>query len=192
MCTVLTLFVCAYLLGALSLTYWIGRCRSHLAVTDYGPGSIGPVKLLRLAGPESMVAALLAELTKGWLIGWLTVFFQAGEIAQWLTALFLLAGYGWSPVLGGRGGNICLPFTGFLFQVAPPLGQVALSVALSVLLLTRSPNLAALIALVSLPCVAWLQHFSVFALAVTTAAAAVVAFQFWLVRCHRPRESEIY
>ncbi|MZP28621.1 hypothetical protein GTO91_02665 [Heliobacterium undosum] len=191
MFTVLTLFICAYLLGALSLPYWVGRFKGNLAAADYGPGSIGPAKLLRLTGPESMVAALLAELAKGWLIGWLTVFFQAGDLTRWMTALFLLVGYAWSPVIGGRGGNVWIPFTGFLLQVAPSLGQCSLAVALSALLLTRSPNLAAFAALWIVPIVAWMKGFPASALTVTAVAAAIVAFQFWLIRCHRQRESAI-
>ncbi|MTV47909.1 hypothetical protein GJ688_02790 [Heliobacillus mobilis] len=189
MFTALALFCCAYLMGALPLAYWVGRLGYSLAVDDYGPGSVGPVKLLRLAGADAMLLAFLLESAKGVFIGCLATWFQVHETNCWVALLFLALGHGWSPVLFGRGGNVWVPLNGLLLWLAPDLGRLSVAVALSFLLLTRSPSLSASAAMAAL--LLFGSHLSTTVLMVLSVTAAAVFFQTWLIRCHQMPLSKI-
>ncbi|MDD2420545.1 MAG: glycerol-3-phosphate acyltransferase [Heliobacteriaceae bacterium] len=183
--------MCAYLIGALPIAYWVGRLGYGLVRDDYGPGSIGPVKLLRLAGPESMALGWLGETTKGVVAGLLPGIFVVSPACQWLAGLFLMVGHGWSPVLQGRGGNSWVPFCGFLFVQAPELAQFALAAAVAGLVLSRSSSLAASTAMLTVCVLGWLVETPVFMALVLTLAAAIVIFQNWLVFYHQMAAKKI-
>lgn len=191
MFSALALFICAYLVGALPLAYWIGRKGYDLSQEDYGPGSVGPAKLLRLGGPEAMVLSLLTELVKGFFVGYLTGYFQVSPALQWFSAIFMMAGHGWSPVIQCRGGNGWVPFTGFLIWIAPELAQVSLAAAFSGLALARSPSIGASSAMLVLGILGLFINLPAYVVIVLWLAATIVVFQNWLIRYHRIHVNKI-
>ncbi|WP_170270067.1 glycerol-3-phosphate acyltransferase [Heliorestis acidaminivorans] len=191
MLTILAFFFLAFLTASLPLTYWLGKIKYQILLSDYGPGSIGPSKLLRLAGSQAMILSTFIEAGKGLIIAILAYHSQIAELYLWLVVPLIMVGHGWSPLLQGRGGNSWLPLGTYLFFLAPPLGQTALALALSALLLTRSPAIAATSSILLLSILAPLWHVEGHMLATLWTATAILFMQNWLVYNHRIYTSEI-
>ncbi|QGG48257.1 glycerol-3-phosphate acyltransferase [Heliorestis convoluta] len=188
---ILAFFFCAYGIGMLPLSYWYGKYRYNQEIEDYGPGSIGPIKLLRIVGPQGMIIAGTAEGAKGFLVAFIGYLLHIEALYLWCALLLLMIGHGWSPLLQGRGGNSWLPFSGYLFLIEPSLAQLSLALALSILLLTRLPSLGATISVFLTSLIVPFWSIGLELILILWIATMILLLQNWLVYNHRLDSSKI-
>ncbi|MCW2278931.1 glycerol-3-phosphate acyltransferase [Heliophilum fasciatum] len=185
-------FLCAFLIGALPVTYWIGRIFYGIHAGDYGPGSIGPVKLLRLAEPEAFFLALLGELSKGCLLAHGAELCALDDPVIWWGLFWLSLGHRLSPVLGGHNSDLWLAWTGYIVFFVPVLGQLSLATACALFILTKRQWISATAALAVTAVTAALLGYSSAALLVLAGCLGLQMGQNrkFCRHIHRPAEIE--
>lgn len=97
---------CAFLCGALPFSVWVGRFALSADITQFGDGNPGATNVLRAGGRRAAFLALALDFAKGFIpvgLANLTTNYEGMQLA--LIALMPIAGHGWSPFLGGRGGK---------------------------------------------------------------------------------------
>jgi len=146
-----------FLLGGIPFGAWIVRWRSGQDVTQLGSGNIGATNVLRTAGPMAGVLTLLLDIAKGMLAVWLADHFGEGNTAlKSAAAVLVMAGHGFSPFMGFKGGKAVASFAGAFGYLTPlPFFCIAL---LFVVIVWRSKyiSLGSILCAIAFPFSVWL------------------------------------
>ncbi len=130
------LWFLAFLLGSLPGGLLLGRARG-VDLRRVGSGNIGATNALRALGPLPALLVLLFDALKG---GVAVLLARALGVEGWAlggVALAAVLGHVFSPLLGFRGGKGVATALGTLLFLDPPLALWALTLGLTVILLTR-------------------------------------------------------
>ncbi len=148
------LLVAAFLLGAVPFGYLIGRAVG-VDVRRVGSGNIGAGNLLRTVGRWAALCTLLLDVGKGALPA--AAARWAGLSPDWMAAVVAAAvlGHVYTPFLRFRGGKGVATTLGGLAAATPWVALTAVAVWLVTAAASRIASLAALLAAVLLPFVAW-------------------------------------
>ncbi len=153
------LYVAAYLLGAVPTAYILGRLVRGIDIRRYGSGNVGGGNVIQHVGKRWFIPQLVSDaLVKGAGTVWFSVFVVGLEWnSPWLIGppLLALAGNNWSPFLklqGGRGLGVAV---GTLLAFSPAILGVILVIYFGGYQLNREAGVWALIALISLPVMAF-------------------------------------
>ncbi len=152
----LTVTVCAYLLGSVSFGLLISRALNLGDLRRIGSGNIGATNVLRTGNKGAAAATLILDGAKGAaaVIGARALL---GDTAAMLAGLAAFLGHLYPVWLGFRGGKGVATFLGVLLALAFPAGLAACATWLLTAVLLRYSSLAALVAAASAPL--WLLVF---------------------------------
>lgn len=148
------LVVAGFALGAVPFGYLIGRA-AGIDVRRVGSGNIGAANLLRAVGRSAALCTLLLDAAKGALP--VALARGAGLAPEWQAAVVAAAvlGHSYTPFLKFRGGKGVATTLGALAVGSWPVAAAALAVWLATAAMFRFTSLAALVAAVLLPGLAW-------------------------------------
>lgn len=149
----------AYLLGSLSFAVIISRCMGMPDPHSYGSGNPGATNVLRSGRKSAAALTLLGDALKGWLAVWLCCYYQTSwqlnhySIAA--VAVAVLVGHMWPIFFKFKGGKGVATALGVLLALSWPTALICAAVWLIIAFGFKVSSLAALIATIISPLVAW-------------------------------------
>ena len=150
------LVLLAYLCGSISSAILVCRLAGLPDPRDSGSGNPGATNVLRIGGKGAAVAVLIFDVLKGMLPVWGA--WALGLTPFWLglVAIAACVGHIWPVFFHFRGGKGVATAAGVLLALDPRLGVATVGVWLCVALVLRYSSLAALVAAIAAPLVAFL------------------------------------
>ncbi len=149
----------AYLLGSLSFAVIVSRCMGMPDPHSYGSGNPGATNVLRSGRKSAAALTLLGDALKGWLAVWLASYYQFtwqldnNTIA--IVAVAVLVGHMWPLFFKFKGGKGVATALGVLLALSWPTALICAAVWLIMAFGFKVSSLAALIATLISPFVAW-------------------------------------
>ena len=151
--------VLAYLLGSLSFAVIVSKAMGMADPRSYGSGNPGATNVLRSGKKKAAILTLLGDALKGLVAVLLAKYFlDAGSITEatvaWV-ALAVLIGHMWPVFFGFKGGKGVATAVGVLFALSWPVALICTLVWLVMAFGLKISSLAALVATVLSPILAW-------------------------------------
>jgi acyl phosphate:glycerol-3-phosphate acyltransferase len=149
----------AYLLGSLSFAVIVSHCMGMPDPHSYGSGNPGATNVLRSGRKSAAALTLLGDALKGWLAVWLAEHYQAtwqldnNTIA--IAAVAVLIGHMWPVFFKFKGGKGVATALGVLLALSWPTALICAAVWLIMAFGFKVSSLAALIATLISPFIAW-------------------------------------
>lgn len=149
----------AYLLGSLSFAVIVSRCMGMPDPHSYGSGNPGATNVLRSGRKSAAALTLLGDALKGWLAVWLASYYQFtwqldnNTIA--IVAVAVLVGHMWPLFFKFKGGKGVATALGVLLALSWPTALICAAIWLIMAFGFKVSSLAALIATLISPFVAW-------------------------------------
>ena len=151
----ISLYLYAYLIGAIPTAYLIGRWAKDIDIRNYGSGNVGATNLAHHVGRAWVAPQLLFDvLVKGAspvLVGLHLMGLERTSTLLVIAPLAAMAGHNWSVFLKFQGGRGVSVIGGALLALSPLLFAAAIAVFLLGWALTRSSGVWVLISLSLLP-----------------------------------------
>ena len=158
--TSLLAVVLAYLLGSIPFAVVSSRIFGLADPRSYGSKNPGATNVLRSGNKAAAALTLFGDLAKGWLAVFVAhVYCPANGLNSEFIALVAMSvffGHLYPVFLNFRGGKGVATAAGVLLALDPRLGVATLGVWLCVALVLRYSSLAALVAAIAAPLVAFL------------------------------------
>lgn len=143
-----TVFLLAYLLGAIPFAYFAGRLKK-IDVRKHGSGNIGTTNAFRLLGVKLGIAVLVGDILKGVLAAGLANYFF-GTWNGWggvCGGLLAMAGHSWNPFFGFRpSGKGVATGCGVILVLMPMITLIAASIFAAVVYVSRYVSLGSVTA----------------------------------------------
>ncbi len=155
----LLLAVICYLMGAVSLSYFIGKLKKNIDIRTQGSGSTGSTNTLRVLGASAAVLTFAYDVIKGVLAMWFADLMFDGNmasIAKLVSGLLVIIGHNYPFYLNFKGGKgiatslgvaLYLNFWGAItilaleFAIILPTGYVSLASVINSVLYPFAVNL---------------------------------------------------
>jgi len=169
----------ASLLGSIATAIIVSRLLGLPDPRSTGSGNPGATNVLRTGRKGAALATLLGDMAKGLIPVALARALDAGEITVILTALAAFLGHIFPVFFQFRGGKGVATALGVLLGLSAWLGLAVLGAWLVVASTLRYSSLAALIASISAPAIAWGMQMD------TPAIAGIGAMSLLLIWRHR-------
>ena len=167
----LAMIVGGYLLGSIPFGIVVSKCLGTVDPRTAGSRNIGFTNVLRVSGKKAGFLTLVADLGKGWLVGWLAMQVADDAWWPWLIALSPIIGHLSSVFLGFRGGKGVATALGVMIGVSPSIGFIAVLIWLVTAGVWRYSSGAAITAFMLVPVLAVIlrtgQQFVVFTIVVS-------------------------
>lgn len=189
--------LCAYLLGSLSFAVIVSRCMSIPDPHTYGSGNPGATNVLRSGKKIAAALTLIGDSTKGWLAVWLAIKLQdhwhLNTITIALVAIAVLLGHMWPIFFRFKGGKGVATAVGILLALSWPTALICAIVWLIIALGFKVSSLAALVATLISPLVAWyfMNHHSWIWATVAIAILVLYRHQSNIKKLIQGKESKI-
>lgn len=151
--------IAAYLLGSLSFAVIVSRCMGMPDPHSYGSGNPGATNVLRTGRKSAAALTLFGDALKSWFAVWLTYHYQ--QVWQLdnstiiAVAVAVLVGHMWPVFFKFKGGKGVATALGVLLALSWPTALICTAVWLIMALGFKVSSLAALIATIISPFVAW-------------------------------------
>lgn len=151
--------VAAYLLGSLSFAVMVSKFFGMADPRSYGSGNPGATNVLRSGKKLAAALTLLGDAAKGWLAVWLALSFQPAlnldNLTIALVAVAVLVGHMWPLFFRFQGGKGVATAVGVLLALSWPTALICAAVWLVMAFGFKVSSLAALIATLISPLLAW-------------------------------------
>ena len=151
--------VLAYLLGSLSFAVIVSKAMGMADPRSYGSGNPGATNVLRSGKKKAAVLTLLGDALKGLVAVVIAkCLWDAGHITEatvaWVSVA-VLVGHMWPVFFGFKGGKGMATAVGVLFALSWPVALICTIVWLIMAFGLKISSLAALVATVLSPILAW-------------------------------------
>jgi acyl phosphate:glycerol-3-phosphate acyltransferase len=143
----------AYLLGSIPFGLILSRLGGYGDIRAIGSGNIGATNVLRTGNKALAALTLALDVAKG--VAAVLILAQWGPLAAAVGAIAAFLGHLFPVWLGFKGGKGVATACGVLLAYLWPVGVLALAAWLIVAAITRYSSLAAVVAAVVAPIVAW-------------------------------------
>ncbi len=150
----------AYLLGSIATAVIVSRLFGLPDPRTIGSGNPGATNVLRTGHKFAALATLLGDLLKGLIPVLAARALDASDLIIALTALAAFIGHLFPLFFQFKGGKGVATALGVLLGLSPWLGLGTLAVWLLMAFTLRYSSLAALIAALAAPIIAWLLHLN--------------------------------
>ena len=162
--TLIGLWVVAYLIGAVPVSYLLGRALGGIDLRQHGSGNVGASNLASQMGRKWWLPTAAIDMGRGAgpiLVGQYAL--GLGDACWWLmlTPLFTILGNNWSPFLRFAGGRSVGAWAGGLLGLSPPFFAVGLVLYILGWRVTRRSAEWLLAVMVALPvmAIAWPERW---------------------------------
>jgi glycerol-3-phosphate acyltransferase PlsY len=167
--------VFAYLLGSIPFGLILSRLGGYGDIRAIGSGNIGATNVLRTGNKGLAAATLALDVAKG--VAAVLILAQWGPLAAAVGAVAAFLGHLFPIWLGFKGGKGVATACGVLLAYLWPVGALVLAIWLIVAIVTRYSSLAAVLAAVSAPIIAWFVSNQAIPTAVVSILAVLVLFR---------------
>jgi acyl phosphate:glycerol-3-phosphate acyltransferase len=162
----------AYLLGSIPFGLILSRLGGYGDIRAIGSGNIGATNVLRTGNKGLAAATLALDVAKG--AAAVLIVAHWGPLPAAVAAVAAFLGHLFPVWLGFKGGKGVATACGVLLAYLWPVGALALAAWLIVAVVTRYSSLAAIVAAVVAPIVAWLVSDQALPTAVVIILAVLV------------------
>lgn len=154
----LTLFIwaLAYLIGSAPFGLLLCKAFGYGDIREIGSGNIGATNVLRTGNKKLALATFLLDTGKGALAVGLAILAYNASWFIWGAGLFAIVGHMYPVWLKFKGGKGVATTIGTLWALSWPVGAIVCAVWLFVAFLFRISSLAALVAFLAMPALAFL------------------------------------
>lgn len=198
--TLIGLWVVAYLIGALPVSYLLGRALGGLDLRQHGSGNVGASNLASAMGRKWWLPIAVIDMVRG--AGPVLAGHYApglSDLAWWLmlTPLFTILGNNWSPFLRFTGGRSVGVWAGGILGMSPPFFAAGLIMYVLGWRATRRSAEWMLVVMIALPAMAmaWPERLLLVGgneqLAVFAAAGAILILVKRLASNGRPAPPDL-
>ncbi len=181
--TLIGLWAVAYLVGALPVSYLLGRALGGIDLRQHGSGNVGASNFASQMGRKWWLPIAVIDMARGAgpiLVGQYAL--GLGSVGWWLmlTPLFTILGNNWSPFLRFTGGRSVGAWAGGILGISPPFFAAGLALYVLGWRVTRRSAEWLLVVMIALPAMAmaWPERLLLVGgkeqLAVFAAAGAVL------------------
>ena len=183
----------AYLLGSIPFAILVSRAMGLADPRTYGSKNIGATNVLRSGNRVAAILTLVGDAGKGWLAVLLARAFGASEEIVALVGLAAFVGHVFPVWLRFNGGKGVATAAGVLIAIDWRLGLSVVVAWLLVAVATRYSSLAAIVAALLAPVVAWylLGTGSILFAVIAMGAILIWRHQGNIVKLLRGQESRI-
>lgn len=168
-----TALVLGYVLGSIPFGLLLTHAAGLGDIRQIGSGNIGATNVLRTGNKGLAAATLLLDAAKG-AIAVLIARYFLGETAAMLAGLAAFLGHVFPVWLGFKGGKGVATYLGVLLALAWQLAAVFAVLWLSIAALMRISSLAAIVATMAVPIVAWIWGDTDLAVIVTLMSGIIL------------------
>ncbi|HEY8355110.1 MAG TPA: glycerol-3-phosphate 1-O-acyltransferase PlsY [Methylophilaceae bacterium] len=147
--------VIAYLLGSISFGILVSRLFGLQDPRTVGSGNPGATNVLRSGKKLAALLTLLGDALKGYLAVWAAVAYGLGNPTVCLVALAVFIGHLYPVYHGFKGGKGVATALGVLLAISPWLGLAVLLIWILAFAIWRYSSLAAILAAICAPLLAW-------------------------------------
>jgi acyl phosphate:glycerol-3-phosphate acyltransferase len=152
--------LCAYLIGALPVSYIIGRVFFKLDLREHGSGNLGATNAFRIMGAKVGVVTLMLDIGKGAAAVLLSRHLGEAAITPVLSGMAAIAGHNWPVYLKFKGGKGVATSAGVCLMLMPISFLFALIVTAATFWRSRYMSLASLAGAVALPLASIFQFYA--------------------------------
>ena len=145
----------AYLLGGMSVGYYLVRLKSNIDIRDFGSGGVGARNVGRVLGKTGFVITLLGDAFKGLLAVALARKFELAAPAISLVLVAVISGHIWPPFLQFKGGRGIATAIGAFLGYDPNLALLLFGLTVVLMVFRRGFILSGLAAFLLIPFVAF-------------------------------------
>lgn len=130
----------------------------HRDIRKEGSGNIGSTNTLRVLGLKAGLAALMLDLLKGTLAGYLPLIFGMHNVNPFITGLAAILGHTYSIWIGFKGGKAVATSAGVLLAYSPLLFLVAVISLVTMISLFSMVSLGSVMGFIMVTIGAFLMH----------------------------------
>jgi glycerol-3-phosphate acyltransferase PlsY len=155
---ILTLFVAAlggYLLGSMPFAVIVSKAFGLDDPRKHGSGNPGATNVLRTGNKTAAAITLIGDAAKGWLAMFLATKLGADGTAMAVAGVAAFVGHVFPFTLGFKGGKGVATALGVMLGFSAGFAGIAAMTWLAVVIVTRYSSLAALVAALEAPLLAW-------------------------------------
>ena len=167
----------AYLLGSIPFALLVSRAMGLADPRTYGSGNIGATNVLRSGNRLAALLTLIGDAVKGWAAVLIARVLGASDEAIAIVAFAAFLGHLFPVWLRFHGGKGVATAAGVLIAIDWRLGLATIAVWLAVVVASRYSSLAALIAAVAAPVMAWYLHGTGWILYAIVAMSVLLAWR---------------
>lgn len=138
-----------YLVGSIPFSYLFTRIFTKQDIRNSGSGNVGATNVLRTAGPVAAFLALIGDVLKGVLAGWLAL--KGGGWFIVLCPLVVILGHCYPLPLKLKGGKGVATAAGVLLVLTPGILGVLVTMFIFMIIITRYVSMGSLTAALFLP-----------------------------------------
>ena len=154
--------IAAYLLGSINTSIFVSKLMGASDIRNHGSGNAGATNTLRIMGKKAAALVVLGDALKGVfaiLFARLAAdFANAGNICEYVAAVFVVVGHVFPLYFGFRGGKGIMTSIAVIFTLDPAIGGILVAVFAAVLVCFNYVSLASVIASVCFPVCVLLLH----------------------------------
>ena len=183
--TELIVILASYVLGCLSVGYYLVRFRTGQDIRGLGSGSAGSSNVARVLGAPGFVITLVADVAKGASAAWAAFYFGLTLWGVMLVMIAVVMGQIWPVQLGFRGGKGVATALGAVLVFDYRLVILVLLLTGLILAVARQRTVSGLVAVAFFPGVAAIMGHS------QTGVIGVSALALLILFAHRANIEEI-
>ena len=178
--------IIAYLIGSIASAILISKWLRLPDPRSIGSGNPGATNVLRTGNKKAAVLTLFGDLLKGFIPVFIGHWLQFEVTALCLVGLAAILGHMYPIYYRFRGGKGVATTLGVLLGIAWPLAISWGLIWISVAKITRYSSLAALLATLSLPVIAWFLRYPVPVVSLTIGISLLIVWR------HRSNIQNLY
>lgn len=196
------LIVCAYLLGSIPTSVWIGKWFYNLDIREHGSGNAGTTNTFRVLGTTPGIVVFIVDILKGWLaVKTIVLAHQfAPDTAKYVNFQLLLGGLAVLghifPIYAGfKGGKGVATLLGVVLAIHPFAALIAAGVFTVSLVISKYVSLSSMIAGITFPLLIIIvfkeTYVSLIIFSILVSVLLVVTHQKNIVRLLAREESKV-
>lgn len=178
--------IIAYLIGSIASAILISKWLRLPDPRSIGSGNPGATNVLRTGNKKAAALTLFGDLLKGFIPVFIGYWLQFEVTALCLVGLAAIVGHMYPIYYRFHGGKGVATTLGVLLGIAWPLAISWGLIWISVAKITRYSSLAALLATLSLPIIAWFLHYPVPVVLLTIGISLLIVWR------HRSNIKNLY
>lgn len=137
--------ILSYLLGSISISYFLGKFVANIDIREHGSGNAGTTNAVRVLGKKLGLLTFLFDFVKGWLPVVLSAFVFSLPFSLFIGICAVL-GHNFPVFLKFKGGKGVATSFGVLMAVLPLISFFAISIFILIVLIFKYVSLGSVVA----------------------------------------------
>jgi len=164
--TILFTTLCAYLLGSIPSSVWIGKYFFGIDVREHGSGNAGATNTIRVLGKKPGFIVLFLDFFKGFIATGLPVYFfswvepNSNKLINWqiIHGVLALMGHIYPVFASFKGGKGIASLLGLAVSLSPLMAIICVVVFISMVWITKYISIGSMMAALASPLVTYILY----------------------------------